>query len=362
MRLRLLAVLAASLALVAPARAANPQAAGLQVALRAQGLYNGAIDAIVGPATVAAVRSFQRQQGLSVTGRADARTRRALGPFGSPLFGTRTIRRGDFGWDVAVLQYLLIRQHLSLPVNGYFDQPTERALRRYQSLMQLKSDGTAGPATFAALGLQTRVPVPAQTSTKTAAATPVRTYVVRVGDTLTSIAAGHHTTVAVLARLNHLDPTRYLLIGTRLRLPEIVRVERTAAVAATDTLVVRASIDRWAAHYGVDPHLARALAWMESGFQQNVRSPAGAEGIMQVLPSTWQYAEDVLIGHPVPHTSDGNVRVGVAYLGHLLHAFGGAARLALGGWYQGERAVRQHGLYPETKAFVADVLALRSRM
>ena len=41
------------------------------------------------------------------------------------------------------------------------------------------------------------------------------------------------------------------------------------------------------------------------------------------------------------------------YLKHLLDAFDGDERLALAGWYQGERAVRAHGLYNITKPFVA---------
>ena len=64
----------------------------------------------------------------------------------------------------------------------------------------------------------------------------------------------------------------------------------------------------------------------------------------------------------VPHTADGNVHLGVAYLSHLLHAFNGDERLALAGWYQGERAVRKHGPYKVTRPFVANVLALRTRM
>ena len=68
-RLTMAGVLAAGLAAAAPAGAAlNPQHAGLQVALRAQGLYLGPIDAIIGPKTVAAVRAFQRVHGLRVTG------------------------------------------------------------------------------------------------------------------------------------------------------------------------------------------------------------------------------------------------------------------------------------------------------
>jgi len=56
------------------------------------------------------------------------------------------------------------------------------------------------------------------------------------------------------------------------------------------------------------------------------------------------------------------VRAGVAYLAHLLHDFHGSRRLALAGWYQGEGAVRKHGLYTVSKTFVKDVLALSKRM
>src|SRR3954464_6787027 len=103
-RLAIAGVLAAAGAAAGGAGAAlNPQHAGLQVALRAQGLYLGPIDALVGPRTVAAVRAFQRSHRLPTSGIADLRTRRALGPLGTPLFGSRTVTRGTFGWDVAVL-------------------------------------------------------------------------------------------------------------------------------------------------------------------------------------------------------------------------------------------------------------------
>ena len=125
---------------------------------------------------------------------------------------------------------------------------------------------------------------------------------------------------------------------------------------------IRGSIDRWAAHYGVDPHLARGLAWMESGFQPSIRSPIGAWGVMQVTPATWDFVETVLLGTRISRTADGNVRVGVAYLGHLLREFHGDERLALAAYYQGPASVRRRGLLPESRAFVADVLALRARM
>jgi soluble lytic murein transglycosylase-like protein len=191
-----------------------------------------------------------------------------------------------------------------------------------------------------------------------------RRHVVKAGESLTEISGRFHTTIAILARLNHLDPARPLLIGTVLRLPTVEHTVSVtpAAATVTDAASVRASLDHWAAYYGVDPRLARALAWMESGYNNSLVSSVGARGIMQLLPTTWNYVENVLIGHKITHDADGNVRVGVALLQHLLTVFHGNARLALAGWYQGERAVKQHGLYKVSKTFVADVLALRSRM
>src|SRR5437868_6741304 len=101
-----------------------------------------------------------------------------------------------------------------------------------------------------------------------------RTHLVLSGDTLTALAIRYATTVAALERANRLRPGAFLLIGARLRVPLGAR-----HVPGTD---VRGSIDRWAAHYGVDPHLARGLAWMESGFQPKIRSPIGAWGVMPV--------------------------------------------------------------------------------
>jgi soluble lytic murein transglycosylase-like protein len=359
MRLRLafLGVLAAACVAAGSANAAiNPQHAGLQVALRAQGLYLGPIDAIIGPKTVAAVRRFQRTHGLRVTGIADLATRRQLGPLGTPLFGSRPLSRGAFGWDVAVLQFLLNRRGIHVPINAYLDRPTVAGIRRYQRELHIAPDGVAGPHTFAALGLQSRVPV------RSVHVVTLKRYVVKPGDNLTAIARTHGTTLKRLARLNKLNPANALLIGTKLRLPAAVRVMPTAE-AATNASTVRASLDRWASYYGVDTHLAHALAWMESGYNNAMVSSVGAQGVMQLLPTTWTYVEDVLIGHKInDHGPDGNVHVGMAYLHHLLQVFNGNEHLALAGWYQGERSVKANGPLKVSKAFAADVLALKERM
>ncbi|MDX6476414.1 MAG: hypothetical protein QOH95_1925 [Gaiellaceae bacterium] len=332
--------------------AGNPQIAGLQVALRAHGLYLAQIDGVAGPRTAAAVHAFQHKHGLPY-GVADARLRAALGPLGRPLFGTRILRRGDFGWDVSVLQFLLTRRGVySGALDGYMGSETIVALKRYQRAMHLLADAVVGPRTLSAIVRRDAVPI----RTHPVVSHTVSVHVVRSGDTLTALAAKYGTTLAALASVNHITPAKPIVIGQRLRLP-------AAAPSLTpQRLDVRTMLDQWAGRLGVDTHLVRALAWMESGFQTEIVSSAGARGVLQTLPTTRSYVETVLAGRPIPQSVDGDIEVGVLYLRHLLQTFGGDEHLALAGWYQGELAVRKHGLYNVTKPFVANVLALRDRM
>jgi LysM repeat protein len=355
---RRLGVILAVAALAAPAAAhasGNPQIAGLQVALRAHGLYLAQIDGIAGPRTSAAVHAFQRRHHLHV-GIADIRTRQALGPLGRPLFGSRTLRQGDFGWDVSVLQFLLVRRGVyNGALDGYMGKETSAALKRYQRAMHLHADAVVGPRTLTAIVRHDRVPVRARVPGATGAAAAI--YVVHPGDSLTAIARTHGTSISAIATLNKIDPAKPIVIGLKLRLP--AGAPRSLGAQSVD---VRGILDAWSARLGVDEHLVRALAWMESGYQTTIVSPAGAVGVLQTLPTTRDYVETVLNGKPIPRTVDGDVEVGVLYLKHLLAAFDGDESLALAGWYQGERAVREHGVYVVSKPFVANVLALRARM
>jgi len=292
------AALLAGLTLASAAHARNPQIAGLQVALRAYGLYNGPIDAIAGPLTVRATKQFQRRAGLVADGRAGPATRRALGPLGRPVFGRRTLHRGSFGWDVSVLQYMLARRGQLVPVYGFFDAATDRALRRYQRAKRLAADGVAGPRTLHALG---------------------------------------HAT------------------------PGVRRVRPTPAQAPAPATSVRTMLTNWAVAYRLDPALVRALAWMESGFQPGLVSSAGARGVLQVLPSTRYYVQAQLIGRKIPNSTAGNIQIGVVYLRHLLREFAWNPERALAAWYQGPASVRRRGPLASSRLFVANVLALRSR-
>ena len=363
MRLRLLlATVVGGLFVTAPAHAyVNAQHAGVQVALRALGLYSGPIDGLVGPQTVAAIRAAQQRAHLPVTGLADDRTRKSLGPLGSPLFGSRVIRARAFGFDVSVLQFILTRKGVyDGPLDGYVGPDTIHALERYQALARLASDGVVGPRTLAALVLESRVAVPEKPMAPARA--PVRVYVVRAGDSLTSIAARFHLSMAKLARANHLDPARVLLVGKRLRIPGTAAAPPASSALEASPGEVRDRLDYWSGRLSVSASLVRALAWMESGYQPNVVSQVGARGVLQVLPMTRSYVEDVLVGRRIPRTLDGDIETGVVYLRHLLGNFDGNESLALAAWYQGEAAVRRDGAYHETKGFVDDVLALKTRM
>jgi LysM repeat protein len=186
-----------------------------------------------------------------------------------------------------------------------------------------------------------------------------KVYVVRAGDSLSSIAEGHGVSLGALADLNRLALGDVLVVGKRLVLPDDA-IEPSLPSYPRST--VRGSLLYWSAHYDVDPHLATALAWMESGFNNSMVSTAGAVGVMQVTPATWDYVEQVLLlGETVPHDADGNVRIGVAYLHHLLNVFGGDEARALGAYYQGARAVQDAGFLPGTQQYVDDILALKQR-
>ncbi len=342
--------LAAVVAVWAGQAAASPQQAGVQVALRALGLYEGPIDGRVGPETIAAVRAAQAQAGLPVTGRIDGRTRASLGPLGRPSFGRRALVPGDFGLDVSVLQFLLARNGLyGGPLDGFFGRRSEAAVRRFQHRRHLAMDGIAGPSTLAALraGTVPRRPPP-----------PRQVYVVQPGDSLTAIASRFGVSLGRLAQINRLDSAHVLPIGARLAVP----ARATGTPLTAGSAEVRAQLGFWAERLGVSPHLVRALAWMESGFQTEVVSPVGARGVLQVMPSTRSFVEEVLVGHALPQTLDGEIEVGVLYLRHLLGQFDGNTELALGAWYQGEAAVKRFGLYQVTRPFVDDVLALQARM
>jgi murein DD-endopeptidase MepM/ murein hydrolase activator NlpD len=147
-----LVTLMLSLAPAQPAAASSASVAALQVALKSRGLYPAAVDGVRGPLTATGVRRFQRARRLAVDGVAGPQTRRALGRRGRPRLGTRLVHQGRTGWDVAALQFLLIRRgHPPGGVDGVFGPATHGAVVAFQRAAGLGVDGIVGAATIAAL-------------------------------------------------------------------------------------------------------------------------------------------------------------------------------------------------------------------
>ena len=214
-----------------------------------------------------------------------------------------------------------------------------------------------------------------------------RGYTVRSGDTLSGIAARYGVSTGTLIRRNHLPRNGMVVIGRRLAVPVRVsaaaprssatwnagvripdRVQRSAAAHRAylgahrqpSQAAVRRLVYRTAKRFGLDPSLALAVAYNESGFQQRVVSPVDAIGTMQVLPSTarvlsQEYGRRLNLLH-----ADDNVLAGVLLLKQLVRATG-RADMALAGYYQGLGSVHAHGMLPQTHTYIRNVTALRAR-
>jgi N-acetylmuramoyl-L-alanine amidase len=209
-------------------------------------------------------------------------------------------------------------------------------------------------------------------ATNTAAPQPMGAYTVRLGDTLSALAARSRISVGAIAAMNGLDPDGVLLAGTALKMPTGSPVSAhpspaptaapAAAPAATPARVTSADIAAVASRNGVPASLAAAIAWQESGFNNAMVSAANARGVMQVMPGTWDWVQANLARRQLdPSSAIDNVGAGVLYLGRLLQETGGDPAQAAAAYYQGLASVRDVGMLPETRRYVADVLALRSR-
>ena len=212
-------------------------------------------------------------------------------------------------------------------------------------------------------------------ATSTVAPPPAGAYTVQPGDTLSGIAAASGVAPDQVAFMNGLDPAGYVIAGTVLKLPAgsptpsadpatapAETVVPEAAPEATGGSVSSAEIGQIAAEHGVAPDLAAALAYQESGFNNNMVSSANARGVMQVMPGTWTWVEDNLAGRAMdPSSPQENVRAGVMYLDQLIADSGGDEATAVAGYYQGAGSVASQGMFPETERYVANVMALRSR-
>jgi LysM repeat protein len=234
--------------------------------------------------------------------------------------------------------------------------------------LQIPASRTAA-ATPAPAGTTTVAPAPA------APAPPAMGgYTVRPGDTLSGLAAGSRVPVAQMAQMNGLDPHGVLIAGTVIKLPTGAPAPArsaqpapapqvpVAAPQASGQRVSASDIAAVAQRNGVDAPLSSAIAWQESGFNNAMVSAANARGVMQVMPGTWDWVQSNLARRTLdPSSAIDNVGAGVLYLGSLLRETGGDPATAAAAYYQGLSSVRRIGMLPETRRYVANVMALRGR-
>lgn len=177
----------------------------------------------------------------------------------------------------------------------------------------------------------------------------VAQHTVTQGETLSSIAKKYGTSVKHLLGMNSIKSRNLIRVGDTVNVPSASPTIEQMLVASAQRL-------------GVDPVLIKSLAWMESGWKQEVISSKGAIGVMQLLPETASFTSQRLLKEPIdPNKVEDNIKAGVRFYAFLLQNTGGDEKLALAGYFQGLRSVRTNGMSQRTKWYVESVIALKGR-
>jgi peptidoglycan DL-endopeptidase CwlS len=136
--------------------------------------------------------------------------------------------------------------------------------------------------------------------------------------------------------------------------------EQLASRPAPSRDEMRRLVHDTAVQMGVDPALALAHAYQESGFDHRAVSPADAVGAMQVIPDAGDWASG-LVGRELDLLDpQDNVTAGVAIIRQLGRA-APSTDVAIAAYYQGLHGVKKYGMYDDTKQYVKNVKTHRKR-
>jgi soluble lytic murein transglycosylase-like protein len=117
------------------------------------------------------------------------------------------------------------------------------------------------------------------------------------------------------------------------------------------------TIERMAEQHDLPPHLLHAIIMVESAYDPQALSSAGAQGLMQLMPATANR-----FGVNDPYNPTQNIRAGATYMKLLLTLFKGDLSLALAAYNAGENAVKRYNNsippFKETQRYVKKVLGV----
>lgn len=124
---------------------------------------------------------------------------------------------------------------------------------------------------------------------------------------------------------------------------QAIYIAKRAPIEGENLLQFRYPMIDLSASKGADPALLMAMIRQESSFETNAESPAGAHGLMQLMPATakrvanglgLRYRKQLLV-----EDSDYNIRIGSALMGNLLERYDGSHALALAAYNAGPKRV-----------------------
>jgi soluble lytic murein transglycosylase-like protein len=154
---------------------------------------------------------------------------------------------------------------------------------------------------------------------------------------------------------------RTSVVASRVVAPKVIApispapppVSPVSKVRAEPSATVNKLVDSIARQHDLEPSLVDSVIRVESNYNTNAVSPAGAMGLMQLIPSTARRFGVNDTFHPQQ-----NIEGGVRYLKYLMELYHGNERLALAAYNAGEGAVAKYkGIppYPETQNYVYQV-------
>jgi soluble lytic murein transglycosylase-like protein len=172
-------------------------------------------------------------------------------------------------------------------------------------------------------------------------------------------------TVAALQEVNDMGGSDLIITGQKLVIPSEAPADPLATLMAEPPHdpQLEAIIEEFAAAEELDPGMVKALAFVESSWNQGARSPAGAAGVMQVMPETAAWLETDVFGYELNEQESmyDNVRAGTRLIRILVDAHGGDLDSALASYYQGQGATSAGIMYEDTRGYVRFVRGVWER-